>query len=335
MNDPVTLLKIKETADALNRRNVITLEDVRSWLGKDVDNGIELLTTKSGTTQEVVLSLLIAEFCDDAGRSGKPKLLRYWRGLKPFKLVMMFSVDQLKEGWRERKLRVLAVAHKPLGQSLRQLFTRHTRVWRNWRRHWSDALVFVVLPILLVGGMLRIGSARGNKVPYVTVNRSVTLPAYHPITDQVELSNVPSGAFTSITQIQGRYALVSLPGGTTLLPSQLLTAELSSKMRNRKILTIPLKPGSYSTDLSAPYESILVFSPREMNSKVPVEQAAVNVASASSVNPVGETRFDVILLKLDQSGILITATLALQNDDFNRAAALLASHDAFLVQTAH
>ncbi len=93
MADLPTLKKIEETATALDRCGLSTLEDLRLWINKDVDQSIRRLAKSSRTTESLLMALVIAEFCDNTGRSGRKKLGRYWRGLKPFpSLVKLYDL---------------------------------------------------------------------------------------------------------------------------------------------------------------------------------------------------------------------------------------------------
>jgi len=323
MADPVTLTTIKETAAALDRSGLTTLEDLRLWISKDVDKSISLLAESSGTKQSLLIALLIAEFCDDASRSGRPTLASYWRGLKTVPGLIRFYVHPLAQRWREKGLAVLGDVGQAAWYILRQLVTRHRRLWYNWRRHWADALLIVVLPGLLIGFWFRVESAKTRQVRSVAVKRSVkVVPLQRISTDDIELAADPnsSGAFTSVDQVQGRYALVPLHGGATILRDQILSAELSNKVQNRVIVSIPLKAGT-TRDLSPPSEVFLLLSARE----IPAGENATT--SAQYV-------FGVVLLGLEKTREVTTATVAMVKEDLDKAAPLLGSRDAYLSQSA-
>jgi hypothetical protein len=318
MADTVSLEAIKASATALNECGLSTLEDLRLWISKDVDKGIPLLSEASGTGQSLLMALLIAEFCDDAGRSGKPKLGRYWRGLKTFPSVAKLYAIVFAQTWRNKRLGVLREIAGPSWYLLRQLATRHARLWFNWRRHWADALAIIVLPALLVSLGLRVQSARNKRVQLVTVKSSASVPAFQRITDEVELTTVPymNDTFTSADQVRGRYALGTLPAGSTLLSSQILSAELSNKIQSRAILSLPLKTGNYPRDMLTPCDALLILSARE------------------GVNQSPKVIFEVVLLRIEKYGESSTAIVALEKDDHVKAANLLGSHDAYLGKTA-
>lgn len=319
MPDPITLKDIQQAAAALSGCGVPTLEDLRMCISKDVDQSIRWLSVTTGTKYSLLMALLIAEARDDAGRSGKRKLLQSWRGLKTFPSVLKLSTDEIQRLWHEKKLRVVIAAREPVWAVLRQLMIRHWRLWHNWRRHWPDALAIVIFPLLLLSLALRAQSINNKSFHSVTVKQSTALPAFQKITDGVEVSSVlySKGAFTSVDEVRGRYTLVSLPAGATLLRNQILSAEFSNKMQDRRILSIPIKAGTYVPNVTVPCEAVLVLSARRHD-----------------LNKADPVSFEVILLSLNKIDETTSATVALRKDEFERVATLLASHDVFLSQTA-
>jgi hypothetical protein len=319
MTDPVTLQSIKETAAALNNCGLSSLEDLRLWISKDIDESIPLLAQSSGTTQSLLMALLIAESCDDAGRSGRPKLTTYWRGLKTFPgLLNCYSFD-LAQTWHVKKFGVIRSLPAVAWPLFRQILTRHTRLWYNWRRHWADAILIVVVPVLLISLSLRVESARSSRIQSVAVKSSAQLRPFQRISDEVEMASMPPSniGFRSIDQVRGRYALVALPGGAPVLSNQILNAELSDKIANRAIVSIPLKAGIYPSELSPPFDAVLILSPRKTGSR-------------GTTNSLGKHQFDVLLLGIDKPGQSPTATVAITNEDLDKVAALLGSHDAYI-----
>ena len=321
MDDPVSLITIKDRAAALNSSGLSTLEDLRRWISKDVDKSIPLLAESSDTAQSLLLALLIAEFCDDAGRSGHPKLATYWRGLKTFPGLVRLYLDALKQAQHERRL-TFKDLREAAWNIFRQAFTRLWRLLYNWRRHWADALLIIVLPALLIAVWFRVESAKSRSVQFVAVKSSANLLPFQRINDEVELASVPtkSGAFTSLDQVRGRYALVTLSSGTPILSNQILSAALSNKIQNRAIVTIPLRTGT-ARDLSPPCEAVLFLSPRETK-------------SGESSNSSPQQSVEVVLLGIDKTGETTTATVAMVKEDLDKLGPLLASHDAFLLQLA-
>jgi len=335
MSDSVSLDIIKETAAALNGRGLSTLEDLRLWISKDVDKGILMLSESARTSQSLLTALLIAEFCDDAGRSGKPKLGRYWRGLKTFPGVIKLYVVAFTEARRDKKFAFLPHVGKPSWHILRQLVTRHSRLWYNWRRHWADALVILVLPALLAGLWWRVDSAKRSRVQVVSVKESADVRAFQRINDEVELTTAQSSsdAFTSVDQVRGRYTLVPLAPGAALGSNQILSADLSSKIQNRTIFSVPLKPGTYTQQIFAPSEAFLVLSPREDLQRDALRRGgAGNQVEVVREQVPQPTTFQIILLAIDQRGENRSATIAILKDDLDKMAVLLGSHDAYLSQ---
>lgn len=322
MADLLTLEKIKETATALDGCGLSTLEDLRLWINQDVDKSIPRLAKSSRTTESLLMALVIAEFCDNTGRSGRKKLGRYWRGLKPFPSLVKLYWIALGQEWRKNKIRVVTKLVGPSWHITRQMFTRHWRLWYNWRRHWADGLLLIVLPALLIGLWFRVESAKNSQVQFVAVKPSANVPAFQRIDDEVELVSVDnaSGAFAAIDQVRGLYSLVPLAGGAPVLSNQLLSKELSNRIQNRSILSIPLKAGTYVRDLSPPCEGVLLLSPRQ--------------TEGAPVTSVKQSKFEVVLLGIDKSGDAVTATVAMSAEDVEKAGPLLGSCDAYLSKRA-
>jgi hypothetical protein len=117
--------------------------------------------------------------------------------------------------------------------------------------------------------------------------------------------------------------LVPLAGGAPVLTNQLLSKELSNKIQNHSILSIPLKSGTYVRDLSPPCEGVLLLSPRETKS-----------APVASETAAKQHKFEVVLLAIDKSDDAVTATVAVRAEDVEKAGALLGSCDAYLSKPA-
>ena len=315
MPDLVTLTDIENAAAGAGALDIHTLEDLRTCVSKDVDGSIEWLAETTFTKPSLLTALLLADFRDDTGLKSKRSLSPYWRGLKTLPVVLKSSRNDFVVLWREKKLRALAEGGKLCRALLSQVLLRHNRVWYNWRQHWPDATVFIVAPLVLLALGWRAQSINNRNANYVV--QSTALPAFHRIADNLELRHVPNaaGAFTSPAEVQGRYALVNVPAGATLFPSQVLSAELSGQMADRRVVSVPVKEGAYVSTMKAPSEALMVLSAR----KDEVRSWA---------------RFEVIVLKLDQGAGGAVATVAVKKDDFDRASALLGSHEVFLAQPA-
>ncbi len=296
MADCITLKEIEEAVLALDGSEIRTLDDLRRIIRKDVNQSILWLSTETKVKHSLLVALLIAEFNDDRGLTGKPRLRYYWRGLKTFRSVVRVS---------PRRLSALAL----------QLWLRQHRLLYNWRRHWADVLVVAILPLLFFALALRARSINDRQVRYVTVQRGVL--AYQTLTGNLTLTNEPyaKNAFTSVDDVLGRYALVSLAPGATVLSDQLLSSELSRKMQGRRIIAVPVKAGAYVSITNAPHEAMMVLSPR-----------------TDEVKDLPAVSFAVIILRLDRTGETASATVAIRPEDFDKATALLASHDVFLGQ---
>ena len=321
MPDYVTLKDIQDAAVALDRSDIRTLEDLRKCISKDADQNILWLSQETRVKHSLLQALLIAEFTDDTGLSGKRKLRHYWRGLKTFPSVFNASRNEMARLWRENKSRIFLDGPRHAWSVARQLIIRQHRLWYNWRRHWPDALVIVILPVLLLFLALRAQSINNRNVPYVTVQQGAAVTAFQKLTNNLVLTNVPyaKGGFTSTDQVLGRYALVNLPAGATLSSDQVLSSELSGKMQERRILSVPVKTGTYVATMKVPCEALMVLSPRKEDAK----DDAKEIAAVS---------FGVIVLRLEKTGETTSAIVAIQKDELNKASPLLASHDVFLTQ---
>ena len=317
MAEAVTLKQIHDLAMALNNCGVATLGDLKKCIAKDPDEGIRWVTTKSESSQPLLVSLLIAEIADDSDASDDRPLIYCWRPLQPFSSVLSQSTAEIKELWAQTGRRALWQAREPVWAVLRQSVVRPKRRLGNWKRHWLDALLFLVLPGLLLGFAIRAHAINKRVIGYVAVKRESSIPAFQRINGEVELRSDPAskGAFTNIDQVSGRYTLVNIPAGKILQSDQLLSPELSARMHNRRILSIPIKYGAYNSTITLPTEAILVLSPRQPDLKV--------------TTPLS---FQVIVLTLQSIGDSRAAIIAIDRDNFDTAASLLASHDAFLSQ---
>ena len=315
MADCITLKEIEEAVVALDRSDIRTLEDLRRCISKDVNKSILWLSEETRVNRALLIALLIAEFNDDRGLSGKRNLRHYWRGLKTLSSVVRFCRDELGRLWRYKKSSVLLRGPRHVWPMAVQLLLRQQRLLFNWRRHWADALLIVILPLLLLGLALRARSINDRQVRYVTVQQGIR--AFQRLTGNLALTNEPyaKNAFTSVEDVKGRYALVNLAPGTTLLSDQVLSSDLSGKMEGRRILAVPVKAGTYVSTTNAPHEAIMVLSPRTEDVK---DLAAVS--------------FGVIVLRLDKTAEATSATVAIRQEDFDKASALLASHDVFFTQ---
>lgn len=200
-------------------------------------------------------------------------------------------------------------------RELRRFRTR--RKLPDLKTNWLDLIAFVVLPITLIGIGWRAYSINTSVVPYVRVKAPSGLPIYHKVNDMVEIATKPAakGSLTSLDQARNRYTLLPVAPGATLTEATLLSAELSNKMDGRKILSLPIGAGREVSSLPIPREAILVLSAKQLDAR-----------ETESVS------FDVIILRIDKQGDSSIATVALPSDQFDRAARLLASHDAFLAQ---
>ena len=327
MADRILLKEIEAVVAALNSCEIRTLEDLRKCIGKDVDKNIRWLSEHAKVNLTLLSALLLVEFDDDAGLSGKQTLDSYWRSLQTLSSVRKFSQDEVAQLQAEKKISALGGRRRRIGSLAKQVFVRGWRLRYNWRRNWPDTFVILIVPVLLIGLALRAQLINKRNVPFVTVREGTTTMAFtkltdngafRELTDNLALVKVPyaKGAFTSIDEVRGRYALMNLPGGSTLSSDQLLSAELSKKltdMKEPRILSVPLKKGGYISTMKAPCEAIMVLSPRNEGG---------TIGSGAS--------FSVIVLRVDGTG----ATLAIKKDDLDKASALLASHDVFLVQPA-
>ncbi|HYO90954.1 MAG TPA: hypothetical protein VEQ40_04930, partial [Pyrinomonadaceae bacterium] len=255
--------------DALNRHGVVTLEDLRRCISKDVNAGINWTVINTGASHPLLTALLIAEAREDASPSGKRKLLRYWRALKTLPAVFMLSAVELRELWRNKG--AVVIMHLPTASMvvLRQSLIRPRHLLHNWRRHWFDASVAAT--VLLFVASLLVGARQINRqqTERVAVKQTVALPAFHRINEEVEMKSAPgaSSAFNTTDEVRDRYTLSPVLAGAVLRRDQLLSAELSQKMQGRRILSVPLKAGNYSPALAPPTEALMILSTREAEMK--------------------------------------------------------------------
>jgi len=317
VTDYATLKEILSAVLALSNADICTLEDLRKVLNKDVDKNILWLAQQTNIKDALLTALLLAEFYDDTGTKGKRRLRNYWRGLKTIPGEVRAGWAETVSEWERNKTRSLGVGLQQALGVAGQVAVRQRRIWYNWRQHWLDAVVLLILPALIVALALRAQSINKRTVPYVTVRTDAGISAFQELTGHVELKNVPykNGAFTSLNEVSGRYALVNVPPGVTLSSDQVLSPELSRKMPQRRILSVPIDAGAISSTMKTPSEALMTLSARQNESKDPAS-------------------FEVIVLRLDQTGGNTSAVVAIPKDDFDKASRLLGSHEVFLAQIA-
>ena len=313
--DYATLKDILNAVGALNSADVRTLEDLRNVLYRDVDKNISWLAQQTDVKRALLIALLLAEFYDDTGTRGKRRLRTYWRGLKTFRGEVRNGWAEVTREWSENKRRSVSVGLNNARVVANQIAARQQRILYNWRHHWFDVVVFGMLVVLIGAVALRAKSINEGSVRYVTVRTDAGIAAFQELTDHVELTNVPykNGALTTLADVTGRYALVNLPAGAMLSNDQVLSAELSGKMHSRRILSVPIHTGAFSSSMKAPAEALMTLSARQAEGKEPAS-------------------FEVIVLRLEQSGGNTSAVVAIKKDDFDKASRLLGSHDVFLAQ---
>lgn len=316
--DTVTLKRLEELATLLASHKITTLRELRKAVGTDVETGIHSTAENIDGPQGLLLALLIAESKDDGANKDSRRLSPYWRSLKTIRAIYRLSkaeITQINEPWWRR----IYLERAAVWAVTRQCFIRPKRALRNWKHHWADALI--VLSILaLFSGVATVVKSLNRPLPgYVIVNRKAGLPSWHQISDaDLDTQTAPRAisSFTDFAQVRNRYTLTALAAGAPLQETQLLNANLSAKLKGRYILTLPLKPTSYSRTLSPPTEALMIMAPRS---------ADVKTTPAP---------FDVIILMIETVGDSRVVTLAICNDEFPTARQLLASHDVFLAQLA-
>jgi len=318
MPDSITVQKIKETAALLNSHGIATLDDLRMCISQDVERGVHWVSISTGTSQALLMALLIAETTDDAAKKGTRRLFRYWRSLKTFPAILWLSIIEIKGVWGQKKLLVVWHGVRPVWAVALQSFVRPKRLWHNRKRHWPDALAAALVLLLSTGVLLRAVSISKGGHQYVAARQEIRLPIFHELSDNdLETKSAPgsNGSFTNFDQVRGRYTLTAIPAGAVLLANQLLSADLSARMKGRRMLSVALKPTAYSATFVAPSEAVMILSPRTLDAKI--------------VEPIP---FDVIVLSIDTIGESKSATVALSEDKLVIAAPLLASHEVFLSQ---
>jgi hypothetical protein len=316
MSRPATLDEIRNLAAALNDLGISTVEDLRLCIHKDVNNSTRWISETTMKSHSLLVSLLMAEFSDDAASRSKKKLGKYWRGLKTFPNELKYSRNELRRLWREKQFKGIPESRRQLWALTGQMMIRHRRLWSNWRKHWADVIVLIVAPLLMLGLALRAQCINNRDTQFVIV-KSTTIPAFEKLGDKLEMANVPyqKGAFTSIDQLRERYTIVNLSAGSTLREDQLLSAALSSKMSSRRILSLSIKSGNYPAGMAVPSEAVMVFSPRNVQSTQPTADYV-----------------EIVLLRLNKNAELTSALVAIKQDELDKVAKLLGAYDVFLAE---
>jgi hypothetical protein len=268
-----------ETLSALLKQNEIkTLADLKRCIAVNADHGVVRVADHAQASKTLLVALLIADMGNDPSRNDDKDLLYYWRGLK----------------------------------------TRARRRWPQLRRNWPDLLALVMLPLVLISLGYRAYSINKTLMPYVRVKSGSGLPIFHKVDDEIEIDRKPGSAsgLTALEQARNRYTLVPVGAGSPLKEGALLSADLSNKMKDRIIFSVPLGGAGQSYGLPIPGEAILVLSPKTFDA-----------------TEKGSVSFEVIVLRIDKKGDSNIATVALRSDQFDPAARLLASRDAYLAQS--
>jgi hypothetical protein len=314
MPDTVTLQRIESCAAALRQGQVKTIGDLQECVSVDVSSGLGWVANATGIERSLLLALLIAGMRDETRHNGKPALLWYWRGLKPFRLMLKLSASEFRQlDWRDR-LR--------LGWIIpRQMMLRQIQLWKHKRRHWPDVLLFIILPLSLVGLSWRAVSVSRSWPESLRVKPGVSLPRFHSIDrEEVEMKSVPGGeaTFAEVAVVEGRYTLEAIAPQTVLQATHLLSDELSRKMKDRRILSVPVQAADFISKPPAPSSIILLLSPREPDK--------------TNFTPV--IFEDVIFLGVEQRGDTTSAIIAMKPEDIKLATPLLATSSIFISQTA-
>lgn len=210
---------------------------------------------------------------------------------------------------------VLAACAKPEpgGERKRDQFA----FW--FRNYWREAIVFLIAVVLL--GLL-VGNAVWRR-DTVIVASNKTLPVYHVITKSdvtLEKRFRVSGSFHAAEDVEGRYLLKpAFPG--SVISSNQLGAALPEGMalRFRRVLSLPVK-GALINQTLAPLDRVrLLFSPRG--------------AGAQPATSDGRNVDDAVVLAVSRQGDASSVVVALRNDDdLNKAEALLGTSDVFIAQ---
>ena len=201
-----TLKEILSAVVALSSEDISTLEDLRNVLTKDVDKNIVWLAKQTKIKDALLTALLLAEFYDDTGTKGKRRLRNYWAGFKTIPDEVRAGWAEVVRQWEQNKTRSLSVGLQQALGVAGHVAVRQRRIWYNWRHHWLDAVVLLLLPALIVSLALRAQTINKRTVPYVTVRTDAGIAAFEELSGHVELKNVltrPAPSLHSIKFVAG------------------------------------------------------------------------------------------------------------------------------------
>jgi hypothetical protein len=193
-------------------------------------------------------------------------------------------------------------------------------------RHWGEVLAVIVIGILL--SLLILSAIRRQDT--VVVSASNGLPAFHiigPGDVRREKMFTVHDSFTSESEVLGRYLLQPVSPKAVLLKSQVAGAELKEQLRERQIVTLPVKSGVISSTLAPASRVRLLFSPRNTNDP---KTSTTPTLSQPIANFIID---DVIVLSVNRHGDSASITIAFKNEeDLIRALPLLNTSDILITE---
>ncbi|HKR00379.1 MAG TPA: hypothetical protein VJT09_06885 [Pyrinomonadaceae bacterium] len=267
-------------ADKLKQKGVKTIDDLWRCVGVNFDKGIDTVATETAVDRELVYALLIADGLGDS---------RHRVEAKPWLNPVRW--------WIALK-----------------------RLWYGRERHWLEASL-AIATILLVMLAIRARYLGPKMAQQVVVAPSARLLPFKSITDKnVILKSIPEekGAFTAVEKVVGRYPRREVGQGTTVLEEQLVAEDLTGAMRERRVLTLPVNPGSLSSTLTTSARVWLLLSPRAAAEKAPP--------------PV--VLKDVILLSVNKQAGAASVEVAVTEDGLKVMEPLLGGSEIFVFQPA-
>jgi hypothetical protein len=278
MPELANLNKVNETfVQRLRQTGIETVDDLWACVGVDINTGLRQVAANAHISPSLLMALLIAETLDDLKEGGRPYPILLWLYLK--------------------------------------------RYWQKRSRYWLTVLLILLLLLTFALGLRAVLiNLRTQLTPARTHLRFSAFRSNIP--QDVAYKNMLGGAITPSSNASAdarsaeshRREAASLYG-TSSTAQELLTTDPFEELRGRRILSIPVKPGSFSSALSLATRVWLLFSPRESG-----EKAAQPLVVK-----------DAILLAIDHQGEAVSIVIAVNESELEKIKPLLGTSDVFVL----
>jgi len=183
--------------------------------------------------------------------------------------------------------------------------------------------LFIALTLLLIVAVASALLWRGVSVggmfrQQVVVKNSAGLAAFRAIAaDDIEIKSTlfaEAKTFNDLNAVVGRYPRTALPTGSTVRDSQLLPAHLGKELTGRRLVSLPVRPGSLPVTPPPLATVTILFFPRPHGDKT---SPPISVHNA-------------MLLRVDRQGDSVSILVALSAEEFEAAKSVLGISDVII-----